>query len=97
MGDLHARIVSVAVSALPEDHPSYSHYVVLIRWVGGEDHVVEHLGCYLYDDTPRWRSGRTTAARYDYNTAYRLACEWAPKVAVNGRTALDVLGQAADA
>jgi hypothetical protein len=88
---LYTRLSEVLVSVLPEDNADYDAYVLKVRWCGGERHAVMH-GLLVLGDGDWHAVGRGLESLYDYDTAYRLACQIAPTVEVDGRTAGEVAG-----
>jgi hypothetical protein len=95
---LHVRLTEVTVCALPEDDVNYHSYAITVSWRGGESYAVVHVGYCLsvdggwdYEPMVSSRDDEWLAAhRWAYDTAYRLACEQAPLVEVNGKTATGV-------
>lgn len=94
---INVRITEVTVSAVPEDSINHSLYAVRVAWRGGETYAVMNNGYCLgtdgewdYEPLPSSREDDWLAShRFDYDTAYRLAIDVAPKVTCNGRTAVE--------
>lgn len=90
---VYTRSTEVTVCAVPEDYADHHAYRVRVQYRGEEQYAVVWEGYCLRSDgawsveqfeaTPEWWADH----RYDYQTACRLACEVAPWIVVNGRTA----------
>lgn len=103
MNEINVRLTEVSISVLPDDHPDRSVWSVQVCWRGGDLYAVMHFrdclnasGGWEYEPNPSSRGDEFKArTRFDYNTAYRLACEQAPLIRANGMTAADVLAREA--
>lgn len=96
---IYERITEVTVCALPEDSINHDPWSIQVAWRGGESYAVVNRfrqclsvdGKWSHEPMPSSRTERWIAAhRFDYQTALRLACEEAPRVVVNGKTAAQV-------
>jgi hypothetical protein len=98
---IHMRLTELTVSAVPESSINHYAYAVTVQWRGEETYAVTHLGHCLgadgtwdYERRPSSREEDWRAThRFDYETAVRLAVEAAPRVVVNGRTALEAVAR----
>lgn len=82
-----------AVSALPEDHRDWRHFVIRVQRRGSSDRwVLQHSPFYLTPDG-LWSPAISDAVELTEATALAQAAEWAPLVEVNGATAADLLNR----
>ena len=84
---LYERIGSHEISALPPEHPWYRHYMIKVERRGDLWHVF-NVGYYL-NSRGEWDPSFEDS--WPLLEAIRRAYEAAPKLEVNGRTAVDVL------
>ncbi|MEU6057959.1 hypothetical protein [Streptomyces sp. NPDC047097] len=85
------------VSILPAGDINYSVFVLAVEWRGGDRWaVVRHRECLAADGNWSWESLPSEREdewlakhRFDLDTALALAREHAPRIWVNGHTALD--------
>jgi len=105
MADLNLLLTELSICALPFDHDEADLWTVRVAWRGGDRYAVCLRGYVLavghpepewvYEPIPSSRTDEFKARTwFDYATAYRLACDQAPRVTVGGKTAADVLARA---
>jgi hypothetical protein len=97
---IRVRVTEVTVTCMPEGSPDEHILSLKVVERSPDRYAVLHAGFALgsdgnwdYEGHPSERREEWLAThRFDYNTALRLAAEWAPKIRVNGQTAGDVVG-----
>lgn len=101
MTTLNVILTELRVSLLPTDDIDFHTWSVAVAWRSDDKYAVTHIG-YVFNSDGEWEyepqpSSRDdeflARTRFDYWTAYRLACEQAPLVRINGMTAADVLAK----